>query len=440
MVSFECRMMAPFKEDEVEPNDSDGSFVFVEWKEFCITDSEEEDLSPPENNNQVEGIESSDLEPDDESETFESEDETNHYRMTACRTEIFNVVELPPQKRKEDMEIKDVVKEHVLPFLPAKSLTRFKAVSKEWNNWISRPFLAHKQSYLFKKKSGFFCQRGINSPTFLTLDKDACGVPSPDLNFFPEAVVVISSCNGLLLCQSQVTENLFYLCNPVNKEWKAIPEPSYYHPPKSSSIILAFEPSELNIAADFELVCAFPVPDTRLIFFEIYSSERGSWTCPEIYLEFDYPVTLKGGFYINRMAYFETTHGKIIAFDMTNGISGILDLPRECPLDGLLTQLHGELCYVRVHTQVHNAYTIDIHGGMDMGLKQSISIILDQVDMGARSLRVLPSVKDDAVVFGVGGVVYCYHLMDKKVEVISRRGPFGWTYLPYVNSLVSVEF
>ncbi|RXH75158.1 hypothetical protein DVH24_029879 [Malus domestica] len=51
--------------------------------------------------------------------------------------------EYPGHKRlKHTVEIKDVT-EHVLPFLPAKTLSRFRAVRKEWDDLITSLFLMH---------------------------------------------------------------------------------------------------------------------------------------------------------------------------------------------------------------------------------------------------------------------------------------------------------
>ncbi|KAJ8545838.1 hypothetical protein K7X08_018421 [Anisodus acutangulus] len=84
--------------------------------------------------------------------------------------------------------IKDVAKRHVLPFLPAKSAMKFRAVSKEWNQWIASPLFAYNQSFTFQKLSGYFYQRleFEGDLTFLSLHPSANGVPSPDLGFLPD--------------------------------------------------------------------------------------------------------------------------------------------------------------------------------------------------------------------------------------------------------------
>ncbi|KAL3381710.1 hypothetical protein AABB24_001695 [Solanum stoloniferum] len=56
------------------------------------------------------------------------------FKAVAYKQEWNEVSKLPADYiRREDMEIKDVAMKHVLPFLPGKSLMKFRAVSNEWN-------------------------------------------------------------------------------------------------------------------------------------------------------------------------------------------------------------------------------------------------------------------------------------------------------------------
>ncbi|XP_052197530.1 uncharacterized protein LOC127804662 [Diospyros lotus] len=409
--------------EKLRLTDSDGedSSEKVDWEKLCLTDSDREGSSS-ENKPLKNGKE----------ERFQVRSPTYQKQ----RSDVFR---MPMHiKRKEDLEVKDVVKEHALPFLPAKSLMRFKAVSKDWDSWISSPFLAHKQSYLFQDVSGFFCQLDNSDPIFMALDQSAYGVPSPHLGFLPESVLIRSSCNGLLLCQGCFGENVYYICNPATKEWKMLPQPSFYHG-SAPAIVLAFEPSVLNIAAHFEVICAFTLMDVPLVCFEIYSSETKSWRCPaENVVELGNSA-LKGGFYMNRVTYWETTSGNILAFDMKNEVCGTLPLPPGSnAVEGVLTQMRGELCYIQAQYQNRGIYSIGIHGGMDMSLKQSIVLGLEHPDMVTRTCRVLPCVDSDTLMILVGSVVYSYNVRDQKAKVVSREGHFRARYLPYVNSLVSV--
>ncbi|XP_073065288.1 F-box protein At5g07610-like [Primulina eburnea] len=201
----------------------------------------------------------------------------------------------PFVRKKESKDIQILVKDHVLPFLPAKSLVRFRAVSMEWDRWIQNPFLAHQQSYSFQELSGYFYQANEENIEFLTMDRSAYGVPTPSLGFLPESVTIKSSSNGLLLCVDQNGDNTYYICNPVNKEWKELPRPHYYHKPETA-IVLAFEPSVLNMDASYQLICPVTFVDPTMICFEVYSSKTRSWTeSSTICLE------LEAGFYSSRL-------------------------------------------------------------------------------------------------------------------------------------------
>jgi hypothetical protein len=163
------------------------------------------------------------------------------------------------------MDLKDIIREHTLPFLPAKSLFRFKTVCRDWKLQISTPFFAHNQSNCFHDVSGLFCQSRSNPPSFISLDPNSYGVPDPSLQFLPEPVDIKTSSNGLLCCQGHTGDKAYYICNPVTKQWKKLPKPNAYHG-SDPSLVLMFEPSLLNFVAEYKLICAFPlVPQSSFL-------------------------------------------------------------------------------------------------------------------------------------------------------------------------------
>ncbi|XP_059281610.1 F-box protein At5g07610-like isoform X1 [Lycium ferocissimum] len=341
---------------------------------------------------------------------------------------------------KKDMKIKDVVKEHVLPLLPAKSLTKFRAVSKEWDKWIASPLLTHQQSFSCQSFSGYFYQdteMGGN-PMFLSLDHSASGVPSQFLDFLPEQYVkILCSCSGLLLCQGS---EKYYVCNPATQDWKMLPLPQYYHGDEPA-VVLAFEPSLRNIEAYYHVICAFPMLGHPIICFEIYSSESNSWSFSSACCT-ENPKLLGGGSYMKGVAYYETTSNEVLAFDVKNEIPAIISLPvLQVGRHGSLTQMEGELCYVSANNECGNVFLIDIYQGMEMILRRSVSINLG-VDRGfTQACEVLTCVNSDAVAIHVGGFIYFYHIRQQKVEFITSpcaTGP-GKKFLPYINSLAMLH-
>ncbi|XVF15742.1 hypothetical protein REPUB_Repub09cG0182000 [Reevesia pubescens] len=348
----------------------------------------------------------------------------------------------PPKfiNMKREALIEDVVREHVLHFLPAKSLFRFRTVSRGWDQWIRNPFFTHRQTTYFKNISGFFCQVPTLDPSFISFNQDAYGMPDPSLKFLPEPINIRTSCNGLLCCQS-VGDNVYYICNPVTKEWKRLPKPSLYHGAEAA-IVLVFEPRPLNFNESYDLVCAVTLPDHPIVYFEIYSSRSSSWRiCDTTCCELDSLELQNDGYYMKGVVYWESSSGVILAFDLRNEQYGILPLPLSSGQNGYgaLTMMHGELCYILPHRQDDDC-TIYIHGNMDMSLKSEIKLTFDDVGSIFGVCRALPSINDDILILALGRKVIAYHVREQKAELVcTLAGDTCSRYYPYVNGLVSVK-
>ncbi|KZV25960.1 F-box protein-like [Dorcoceras hygrometricum] len=254
----------------------------------------------------------------------------------------------------------------------------------------------------------------------------------------PESVTIKSSSNGLLLCQDQDGDNTYYICNPVNREWKKLPRPQYYHRP-DTAIVLAFEPSVLNMDASYQLICPVTFVDQPVICFEVYSSVTRSWTeSTTTCVDLEAGSTLReSGFYIKGTAYWETSSRKVLAFNPTNEIHEIIKLPESCPHGGILTEMNEELCYIGISNINGNDYFLEVYGGLYLNLNFRMKLRLQTT---LYRYRVLPCLNGNIVMILNGHAIHSYSLKDEKLEVISwdAGGSEAATYLPYVNSLVSV--
>ena len=346
------------------------------------------------------------------------------------------------------MTIQDVLKQNMLHFLPAKTLCRFKSVCKDWNQWINSPFSVLLQSCYFRDKSGVFCQIPYETPLFVSLDPSACGVPRPDLKFFPEAITIRAACNGLLLCTStlDVADPNYYICNPANKDkqWKQLPKPQQQHE-QVSAVALAFDPSLHNLTPCFKIVRAIPSTDRPVLYFEIYSSQLNYWRVVEFQCCYSGALILKGdGFFLNGTVFWETHVSTLLAFDMKNEQYSMLLLPPSNRFQGVLTAMHGKLCYMRPQRgdTGEEELAMEVYGDLKMTLKHKIPLNLELLPLtGVEELRALPCVNDDTLMLLVGTKLCVYHIKEEWIEVI-----FGDIYqdedvkiLPYVNSLVSVD-
>ena len=134
----------------------------------------------------------------------------------------------------------------VLSRLSTKDLSSSKCVSKGWNSFISSPSFLRILSKRLEREgpSGLFFQMFkdnvdcVSSPiAYIPIHKNKSFIQNNILNFLPEEVVIMSSCNGLLCCRRcihpiddiyrraknrEANEMAIYICNPMTKEWIAL--------------------------------------------------------------------------------------------------------------------------------------------------------------------------------------------------------------------------
>ncbi|KAK6125705.1 hypothetical protein DH2020_040555 [Rehmannia glutinosa] len=234
---------------------------------------------------------------------------------------------------------------------------------------------------------------------------------------------------------------IYFICNPASEKWTELPCPKFYHGYEPATI-LAFEPSALNIEAHYELICAVQILDHPIISFEMYSSTSGSWRISETsFVEFGGLSFTGNNFYMNGIAYWETSQRKVVAFDLKNEFYQIISLPSEAPSSGVLTQIKGELCYIGVSNFSGNECSIMICSGMELSLKRLMSVRIGPALDHITGYRVLPCPDGDTVMILVRRFIYSFSIGDRSIRVVSRVASDSIgadKYLAYVNSLVHV--
>lgn len=214
-----------------------------------------------------------------------------------------------------------------------------------------------------------------------------------------------------------------------------------YHGPEPA-LALAFEPSVLNFAAHYQLICAFSLTDHPVICFEIFSSRSSSWRLADTECcELNASKLNGDGLFMKGVAFWETSAGDILAFDLNEEQYGILSLPLGSGPHGALVEMHGELCYILPHRKGYE-YNLDIYGDMDMNLKHSISLDGDFFREFTEKMRALACVNSDVVIVNIGKILIAYDVKAGKAEVLrsGTRTDDGYgRYFPYVNSLVHVH-
>ncbi|XP_055806667.1 F-box protein At5g49610-like [Solanum dulcamara] len=349
--------------------------------------------------------------------------------------------DLAARNNKIYLDLKDIIKENALPFLPAKSIVKFGAVCRDWRLQISIPFFAHSQSLSCRSTSGFFLQIHGGSPSFIPIDANSCGVPDPLLRFLPEPVDIKSSSNGLLCCQGRQADKSYYICNPVTKQWKKLPKSNANHG-SDPAIVLLFEPSLLNFVAEYKIICAFPSTDFgEATEFDIYSSREDSWEIAGEICFGDRKVMPKSGVHVNGIVYWMTTDS-ILAFDLTKERAQLL----QGDFRGFLGVFSGKLCKVYVSG---NSIKLDIlvnaHSNT-MPMRDRIrmwsqkqTVVLDSKIVGgvATNYSVL-HVDSDIMVAHCGERTYSYDFKSCATKLLSSQADIFYQCFPYVNSLVSL--
>ncbi|KAJ0096270.1 hypothetical protein Patl1_28909 [Pistacia atlantica] len=312
------------------------------------------------------------------------------------------------------LDLKDIIREHALQFLPAKSLFRFTGVCRDWSpHLVINPFFRSTQWPM----------------VFL----------DPSLKFLPEAVDIKSSSNGLLCCQGLTDYNAYYICNPATKQWQKLPKPENYHGPEPA-VVLIFEPSVLKFTAEYKLVCAFP-SELDGYEFEIYSSAEGSWrTSGEIFLG-SCKIQPNSGVHANGIIYWTARNTKILAFDLT------IERSQLYYGGGTLGVINGKLCGLSVSHQklyvkvLSNTYTNTMQMHSNIKTWETHFITLDDSALGGAVFNpdgVLYA-QDDNLVLQSGKTLYSYDMKTREAKILMNESSIiSGKIVSYVNSLVDI--
>ncbi|KAL0299780.1 UNVERIFIED_CONTAM: F-box protein [Sesamum radiatum] len=169
----------------------------------------------------------------------------------------------------------------ILLWLPTKSLTRFKLVSKHWLSLISAPQFSHLHTlrHLKLQPSLILHMRASQFFYFHPLVDGAKLIP---YHFTIPNPKILSSCNGLLLLQSDYPQKDYYVYNPTTKQSKNFSLTNNDH--KYTIVLglnLAFDPSK---SPHYKIVCVRGAESSlmeytgtmrftgKIILFTIYTS------------------------------------------------------------------------------------------------------------------------------------------------------------------------
>ncbi|CAJ2662552.1 unnamed protein product [Trifolium pratense] len=181
----------------------------------------------------------------------------------------------------------DEVVMQILARLPVKSLFRSKTVCKLWYkltfdkyfiqlyNDVSRKnpmILVEISDSLLECKSSLICVDNLR------------GVFEFSLNFLNDRVKVRASCNGLLCCSSIPDMGVYYVCNPVTREFRLLPKSrerpvTRFYPDGEATLVgLACDPAfqKFNVVLAGSHRTFGHRPDGKFICL-VFDSELNKW-------------------------------------------------------------------------------------------------------------------------------------------------------------------
>ncbi|XP_057475730.1 F-box protein At5g49610 [Actinidia eriantha] len=121
----------------------------------------------------------------------------------------------------------DEVVQQILARLPVKDLFRSKCVCKLWHKLSSDKYFVQLYNHMAVKNSMVLVEVSESSeskPSLIFIDKLRGVYEKFSLDFIKDRVKVRASCNGLLCCSSIPDKGVYYVCNPMTREYKLLPK------------------------------------------------------------------------------------------------------------------------------------------------------------------------------------------------------------------------
>ncbi|KAL1359013.1 hypothetical protein HN51_004233 [Arachis hypogaea] len=121
----------------------------------------------------------------------------------------------------------DEVVIQILARLPVKPLLRCKTVCKLWYKLLFDKYFIQVYNEVSRKNPMILVEisdSSLVSKSSLICVDNLRGVSEFSLDFLNDRVKVRASCNGLLCCSSIPDKGVFYVCNPVTREFRLLPK------------------------------------------------------------------------------------------------------------------------------------------------------------------------------------------------------------------------
>ncbi|KAL7224500.1 hypothetical protein ACSBR1_025872 [Camellia fascicularis] len=335
----------------------------------------------------------------------------------------------------------------ILIRVPAKSLIRFKSVSKQWLSLISDSQFAsdHARRNHHSSVSAlyFYSNRWSLDEQPQSVSIAGHQTLLPTLSFLDGVVVSSSvtaierSCNGLILCSNGFRKPPYIVCNLTTKKFSLLPDigpTSFESYRKNAAAFLAFDPSK---SPHYKvLLFSFSyVNNGSWVEIEIYSSQTLSWkhiSVPDPRgVPFMYGAFWNGAIhfitYANVHARFEVeeekliqtpwtrnpkilSHGKIRYFGECGGHLLLIQTPQTCAMGFSILQMHTDYCSWIVK------YRVNLRPILSVFPKTERKTIVTCSEFNVLCVVKGANEKDFTLVLAIRGKVISYNVKSKTLK------------------------
>ncbi|KAI3831285.1 hypothetical protein MKX03_034071 [Papaver bracteatum] len=368
----------------------------------------------------------------------------------------------------------------VLSRLRTKSLLELKLVSKKWGQMFSDlSFMQLHSQRSTPIVSGFFfqgrfqtCEDDIDNVSYIPVDREEIRVIHKTvLDFLPEKVVLMASSNGLICCRNSKTNESFsaiYVCNPASRQWVKL---DWSWSREEKGMGLALVPS--GSTSEFRLVNLHRLEieyenhdDLDFIYsFDVYSTRTGKWKTSDDMCLCKYSLVKNLGIYVSGILYWLTDGDVILAFDLENEKSQLINIPvgrhpfKEGP-EGCIGEFNGQLYYVTIKNTGMQVWILENYYASEWVLESCISLDTMEQDnpkiiFNAEERMENPcdqnpymdplAFQDGLLLMKVCSMIVSYHLETGKLKELctyDALGPNSFInpmVLPYSMSLVPLR-
>ncbi|XP_073119721.1 F-box protein At5g49610-like [Henckelia pumila] len=213
-----------------------------------------------------------------------------------------------------------------------KSLDTCKVVSKEWKKMIYESSFTSIHCEGTKIKSGYFIQDIRHNEyvsKFVSCDST---LPKECL---PKKVKILAcaSNQGILCCEKQLGKQQcrYYVCIPMTREWRALPNPKIRHRTTAMAmIVLRSQPLRFKIIRLSRRRIIEPLKQLSSYRVEIFDSEIRGWKeeQEDVILPYDEFICTNPAVSASNALHWLTTEANVLSYDVAKNSFDVFSLPK----------------------------------------------------------------------------------------------------------------